>query len=132
MYKAIAVQHRIWKTVVTANETDPNHGLTQLVVPSMSKMFEAFHSGINMSLIHPPPVVFFLLVGLACLGGFLVGYNVAESKQKHPVHVICYILLTAFIIYLILNLEYPRVGFIRLATFDQMLIDVREDMNYNN
>lgn len=130
LYKAIVVQHRIWKAVVTANEENPNHGLTQLVVPAMSKMFDAFHSGINISLIHPPPIVFLLLVGLASLGGFLVGYNAAESKEKHPVHVLCYILLTAFIIYLILNLEYPRVGFIRLNAFDQMLIDVRQDMNY--
>lgn len=129
--KALGVQHRIWKTVVAAGESNSNQGLTQLFVQAISKMFEAFHSGINISLIHPPPIVFFLLVGLASLGGFLVGYNVAESEQRHPVHVICYILLTAFIIYLILNLEYPRVGFIRLDVFDQMLVDVREDMNYS-
>jgi hypothetical protein len=42
----------------------------------------------------------------------------------------CYVLLTTFIIYLIINLEYPRVGFIRFSSFDNMLMDVREDMNY--
>jgi len=132
MYKAIAVQHRIWHTIILANNDDPNHAILQLVAPAMSKMFEAFHSGINVSLIHPPPVIFLLLIGLAALGGFLVGYNVAESAERNPVHVLCYVLLTAFIMYLILNLEYPRVGFVKLTTFDQMLVDVRQDMNYTN
>lgn len=128
--KAIVVQHQIWKTVVDANEENPNNGLTQLVIPAMSKMFETFHSGINMTLIHPPLIIFLLLIGLASIGAFLIGYNSIENEQKYPVHLLCYVALTAFIIYLIFNLEYPRVGFIRLNSFDQMLIDVREDMNY--
>ena len=52
------------------------------------------------------------------------------NKQKHPIHIISYVLLTAFTLYIIVNLEFPRVGFIRFSSFDQMLMDVREDMNY--
>ena len=128
--KAIDIQHKIWKTVVTASEEKSSNNLTQLVIPGMSKMFEISHEGINMTLIHPPAVIFVLLVGLAVLGAFLVGYNAAENKQKYPVHLLCYVLLTAFTLYVIVNLEYPRVGFIRFNSFDQMLMDIREDMNY--
>jgi hypothetical protein len=68
---------------------------------------------------------------LATLGAFLAGYNAAESQQKYPLHILCYVLLTAFTIYIIINLEYPRLGFIRFNSFDAMLLDVRADMNYS-
>lgn len=131
LYKALDVQHNIWKIVVTARTENPNDAsLVEIVIPAMSRMFEITHEGMMLTLVHPPSVIFILLIGLASLGAFLIGYNSADSKQKYPIHSICYVLLTAFMIYLIANLEYPRVGFIRYSSFDQMLEDVREDMNY--
>src|SRR4029077_16421994 len=32
-------------------------------------------------------------------------------------------------IYVIIDVEYPRAGLIRLQSFDQLLVDVREGMN---
>lgn len=129
LYKALEVQHKIWQTAILACEQSQNESLSLLIIPVMSDMFKVTHSGINMAKIHPPVIIFLLLVFLAALGAFLVGYNAADNKQKHPIHTLCYVLLTAFIIYIIMNIEFPRVGFIRLSSFDQMLLDVREDMN---
>jgi hypothetical protein len=127
--QAIDVQHKIWSDVVTAAKENPGNSLTQQMIPAVNKMFDTFHAGINMTLIHPPVIIFVLLIGLAALGAFLVGFTAAENQQKHSVHVWSYVLLTALIIYIIINLEYPRMGFIRFNSFDQMLQDVREDMN---
>lgn len=127
--KAILVQHQIWKSVADAAKDNPNNGMLQVVAPVIIKMFDEFHSGINMARIHPPAVIFLLLIALAALGAFLMGYNAAESKEKHSIHILAYVFLTAFVIYLIMNLEFPRVGFIRYSLFDQMLADVRTDMN---
>lgn len=129
LYKALDVQHRIWKTILIACEEDSNKGLAQLIIPAMNNMFEVAHTGINMAKIHPPAVIFVLLIGLAALGAFLVGYNSADNKHRFPIHMICYVLLVAFTIYIIINMELSRIGFIRFSSFDQMLMDVREDMN---
>jgi len=32
-------------------------------------------------------------------------------------------------VYVILDLEFPRLGFFRLSVFDQTLVDLRESMN---
>jgi hypothetical protein len=32
-------------------------------------------------------------------------------------------------VYVIFDLEYPRLGLIRIGVFDQVLVDVRESMN---
>jgi hypothetical protein len=127
--KSQVIQHKIWNTTIAATESSSDNGLNQLVIPVVLKMFDLSHAGIDMVFIHPPRAIFMLLVGLAALGSFLIGYNSAENKQKRPVHIFSYVLLTALIIYVIINLEYPRVGFIRIDSFDQMLTDVRTDMD---
>jgi hypothetical protein len=127
--KSLVIQHKIWDTIIAATEASSVNGLNQLVIPVLLKMFDLSHAGIDMVFIHPPRAIFILLIGLAALGSFLIGYNSAENKQKRPVHIFSYVLLTTLIIYVIINLEYPRVGFIRIDSFDQMLADVRTDMD---
>ena len=38
-------------------------------------------------------------------------------------------LVMAIAVYVILDIEYPRLGLIRVDAFDQALIDLRESMN---
>jgi CDP-diglyceride synthetase len=129
MEQSQIIQHKIWDQAVAATDASSNHDLNQLVLPLINKMFDLTHSGIDMVFIHPPRTIFLLLIGLAALGAFLIGYIAAENKQKRSVHIYSYVLLTALIIYIIINLEYPRVGFIRINYFDQILTDVRIDMD---
>lgn len=126
--QAKEVESKIWKTAITGCEENPNKSLFILVIPAMDEMFRIAHTGINMAKVHPPAIVFVLLIGLAMAGAFLIGYNSANKKQRRPFHMICYVLLTAFTIYIIINIEYPRSGFIRLQFFDQVLINIRDNM----
>ena len=126
--KANEVEEKIWLAAVEASLRPSNQTLATTYLPAFNDMFEAAHTGYYLTKIHPPAVIFALLLGLAILGGFLVGYNSAETKQKYHLHALCYVLLTAFTIYIILNMEYPRLGFIDLSVFDHILVSVREDM----
>lgn len=121
-------EDKIWKTTVDACKESTDKTLAQVYVPAFNEMFEAAHMGFYLTQIHPPRIVFILLNGLAALGAFLVGYNSAENKHRNPLHAFSYILLTALIIYIIFNMEYPRVGFIGMQTFDQLLVEVRNNM----
>jgi hypothetical protein len=38
-------------------------------------------------------------------------------------------LVIAFAVYVILDIEYPRLGLIQVAAFDQALVDLRATMN---
>ena len=123
------IRKTIWHTLVTACEENPNKTLSQIVIPAVANMFEEADVGVILSEVHMPKTIFLLLIGLASLGAFLVGYNSSENTQKYPIHVASYVLLTAITIFVILNIEFPRAGFLGLKTVDQMLIDVRTDMN---
>lgn len=126
--QAQIVEERIWKAAVTASAEKTDKTLSQVYLPAFNEMFETAHMGFYLTQIHPPRIVFLLLIGLAVLGSFLVGYNSAENKQQNFLHSLCYILLTAFIMYIIFNMEYPRVGFIGMKTSDQILIEIHSNM----
>lgn len=124
---AAVLEEKIWSiSVEAANELD-NKAYAQVYLPAFNQMFEAAHTGYYLTQIHPPQIIFLLLIILASLGAFLVGYNTAEHKQRYPLHSFCYVLLTAITIYIIINIEYPRVGFIGMPSFDKILIDLRDN-----
>lgn len=124
----LRLQHDIWETVAKSAQANPNNGLAQIYIPNISKMFDVAQTGLDLTLVHPPAIIFELLIGLALLGGFLVGYTAAENKQNNSLHVISYVLITAFTIFVILNLEFPRVGFIRYNSFDYILVAAMDNM----
>lgn len=122
------IEDGIWKDAIKACDELSNKTLAQIYLPGISDMFDAAHTGYFLTQIHPPIIIFALLITLAILGAFLVGYTSAESTHDWPLHSVCYVLLTAFTIYIIINMEYPRVGFLGLNNFDHILVSVREHM----
>ncbi len=126
--QAQIVEDRIWAVTVAAQAENSDKTLTQIYAPAFNQMFTSAHTGFYLTQIHPPRIVFALLISIAVLGSFLVGYNSAGNKQKTPIHSLFYILLIALTIYIIVNIEYPRIGFVGMETFDKILIEVRNRM----
>ena len=52
----------------------------------------------------------------------------AAAKSRSWLHMIGFALATAFAIYVILDMEYPRLGLIRVDAFDQALVEFRQSM----
>lgn len=128
LQRAQTYEDKIWRdTVQAANSTD-NKSYPQIYMPAISDMFEAVHTGYYITQIHPPIVIFILLIILSVLGAFLVGYNSAENKQKYPLHSLSYVILTSFTIYIIINIEFPHIGLIDMPAFNDILIRVRHHM----
>jgi hypothetical protein len=59
----------------------------------------------------------------------LAGYGMTGSKMRSWFHMVGFALVVAVSVYVILDLEYPRLGLIRVDAFDQALVDLRESMN---
>jgi hypothetical protein len=69
-----------------------------------------------------------MLVGLTLVSSFLVGYDTAGSARRYRIHLCIYAAIFALTLYVIVDMEYPRVGFIRVTAMDHLLEDVRESM----
>jgi hypothetical protein len=61
-------------------------------------------------------------------GAVLVGYDMAVAKVRNWLHTLGFAFAIAISLYIILDLEYPRLGLIRVDAFDQALVVLRESM----
>jgi hypothetical protein len=78
---------------------------------------------------HPPIAIYVVLVGLALMGSWIAGYAMAEAKARSWMHVVGFAAVVTIIIYIIIDLELPRVGLIRLTDTDRLLVELRSKMN---
>lgn len=77
---------------------------------------------------HPPAVIFMLLVMLSLLASMLAGYVLCVSKGRNWFYMLLFTTTISLTLYVIIDLEYPRYGLIRVDNADQTLIDLRSVM----
>ena len=65
-----------------------------------------------------------MLFGLSLIAAGLAGYEMARSELRNWLHLAAFSLVTAIVFYVILDIEYPRLGLIQLSAFDQALVDL--------
>jgi len=78
---------------------------------------------------HPPRIVFVMLFGLALAASLMAGYGMIGNALRSRLHMLGFALVMAVAIFVILDIEYPRLGLVRVDAFDQALADLRESMN---
>ena len=100
-----------------------------LLVPALNQMFDVATTRTLSALVHPPAVIFAMLCGLAVIASALAGYGMARSTSSAWLHLVAFAAATAFTFYVIIDMEFPRLGLIRVDAFDQALIDLRASMN---
>jgi hypothetical protein len=52
----------------------------------------------------------------------------AAREQRSWPHITAFALITVVAVYVVLDIEYPRRGFIRLDPYDQVLVELRQSM----
>ena len=99
-----------------------------LLLPALNQMFDIATKPSAAIFVHPPTVIFVMLFALSLVGSLLAGYSMARAKSRHWVHAFGFAAITALAFYVILDIEFPRLGFIRVDDFDQMLLDLRNNL----
>jgi hypothetical protein len=127
--KSAILQTDIWSQAVAATRLPSGHPEAgKLLLPALNEMIDITTTRTMAARIHPPLIIFELLVLLALVCSLLAGYDMAVSKWRHWLHILAFAAITALSVYAILEIEYPRAGFIRMDAYDQVLIDLRESM----
>jgi hypothetical protein len=121
---------RIWRQAVEAvRSKDALPTAALLLLPALNAMIDIATNRAMALQMHPPLIVFVMLCGLALAASLLAGYGMTGSKIRCRFHMLGFALVMATAIFVILDLEYPRVGLIRVDDFDRVLVDLRENMN---
>jgi hypothetical protein len=123
------LQQDIWSQAVAATRAPGSHpSLTMLLLPALNAMIDITTTRLMATRIHPPTIIFTMLLALALAGALLAGYGMAGAKTRSWTHVLGFAAAMAVALYVILDLEYPRLGLIRVSDFDQVLVDLRATM----
>jgi hypothetical protein len=120
-----ALQQEIWKKAVAASVGSQ---AMMLVLPALNEMIDITTTRTTAVQMHPPLVIFVLLCGLALLSALLAGDAMAGGKKRDWIHMATFALALAGAVYIILDMEFPRVGFIRVDAFDAVLVELRASM----
>ena len=70
-----------------------------------------------------------LLFVVAMIGALIAGFGIGMHARRSVPHMVAYALVTAFSVWVILELEFPRRGLIRLDPTDRLLHEVRQGMD---
>jgi hypothetical protein len=123
------LQGEIWsKTVAASRMEGAQPQASMLVFQALDQMIDIANTRARAAEMHPPGAIYALLFILAIAGALFAGYGMAGSKTRSWTHMIGFGAAIAAAIYIIMDLEYPRHGLIRLDGFDRVLVDVRAEM----
>lgn len=124
-----ALQSTIWAGAVAgAKHADARPAAEILLLPALNAMFDITTVRVAATQRHPPVIVFAMLFGLALVAALLAGYQSASAPAYGRVHRIGFAAIVALTVYVILDIEYPRLGFVRIDAIDQLLVNVRANM----
>lgn len=124
------LQGEIWSLAVTDSRAAGAHpdDAGKLLLPALNQMIDITTTRRMATQLHPPVIIFVMMFGLAFMSALVAGYAMAGRKYRSWLHIVCFTGVVAIVVYVILDVEYPRVGTIRIDTFDQALSELRQSM----
>jgi hypothetical protein len=123
------LQQKIWRDAMAAlHEPSATAPAAMLVTQALNAMIDLGTTQIMAAKKHPPLVIFAMLAILALVGATVIGYGTAALSRRWWLHALAFAILFAVTFFVILELEYPRLGLIRIANFDSELRALRQTM----
>jgi hypothetical protein len=127
--KGSELQAAIWKQAMAACRLPgASPQATMLLTPALNEMIDITATRQMATRNHPPVIIFVLLALLALVGALLVGYGTSTNKDRSWFHHVTFAFVITLSIYVIVDLEYPRLGLIKIDGADQALLDVGASM----
>jgi hypothetical protein len=129
MAKAEGLQKVIWTDAVAASQASNTTTASMLLLPAVNAMIDITTTRTVAMQTHPPVIIFGMLGVLALACALLAGFGMAGQKKRSWLHMLGFAAILTFSVYVILDLEFPRLGFIEVTGADQVLIDLRRSMD---
>ena len=127
--RSTQLQGEIWNQAVAIGRMEGvSSAATMLLLPALNQMIDITTTRTMAGQMHPPKVIFIMLFGLALASALLAGYGMSGGRSRDWLHLLAFAMVMAIVVYVIIDIEYPRLGLIQVDAFDQVLMDVRESM----
>jgi preprotein translocase subunit SecG len=126
--KVDTLRSEIWHDAVAACDATELKLICAMTLPPLGDMFAAARSRDGANRRHPPHAIYVTLFVLGLGSSFLAGTAMAAGKSKSWVHILFFALALALSLYIITDVEFPRLGFVRVDQFDRVLLHMYEGL----
>jgi len=122
------LQDRLWLRLAAAVRANPAAAPAAAMLPPFNELFDLTTTRIRAAYQHPPVAIYLMLGVLVLVSALFAGFGMAKAPRQSWLHLVAFSAVLALAIYLILDLEFPRLGLIRVTSADQALVDLRATM----
>jgi hypothetical protein len=126
--KIIELKKNLWNAVAAACPQNNYKPACSLTLPALSNLFEVARLRAGASEKHPPEIIYAMLFGLGLGGSLLAGFGMAAAKVRSWIHMVVFAATLTVTLYAVTDMEYPRLGLLRIENFDHFLIDAYKEM----
>jgi hypothetical protein len=126
--RATKLQSQIWEQAVVACRQANTPQATMLLLPALNAMIDITTTRAMAAQTHPPAIIFVLLCAMALAASLMAGYGLAGAASRSWLHQLVFAATIAISVYVIIDIEYPRAGLIRVGAFDQALEELLNSM----
>ena len=128
--EAEAMQKLMWaKASDAVQRKDAHPSAARLMLPALNSMIDIVTTRAVATENHPPVSIYILLACLSMMGSLLIGYEMSSDKGKKWLHMIVFAGVMAITVYVIIDLEFPRMGLIQVQSADHILMDLRKSFS---
>ena len=126
--KIVDLKNKLWAAAVTACPQANFRPACPQTLPALASLFEVARLRLGASEKHPPQIVYVMLFGLGLGGSLLAGFGMAAATARSWVHMLIFAATLTVTLYAVTDMEYPRLGLIRIENFDHFLVDAHQQM----
>ncbi len=123
-----AVQGELWRTAVSDCTAHSLPAACTLLLPAMNQLFDVGETRFTIGQRHPPNAIFIMLFGIGLASSLLAGFGMGGGRTRSWLHVVGFAAAVAITLFIITDLEVPRLGLITLGAFDHVLYDALTDI----
>lgn len=120
------IQDQLWQSAVKTTGSKMAGSNASALLSTLNELYDLTTSRKALTSLHPPMIIMLFLLILTLVASYLLGYQISMLKKKSWPHIILFLGFIAFINYLIIDLEYPRVGWIQIDDVEIMIHHVME------
>ncbi|WP_413993069.1 hypothetical protein ACMDCR_13765 [Labrys okinawensis] len=117
---------KLWEAAVAACPQSNYRSACTLALPALGNVFEFARLREGAAERHPPQIVYAMLFGFGLGGSLLAGFGMAAAPSR--LHMLIFAAMLGITLYVVTDTEFPRLGVIRVDSFDHFLIDVYQQM----
>lgn len=129
-FRSREVFEKLWDAAVLATSNPRARDASASLLRTLDEIARVSAESKTSPYLHPPLVISVMLLLLSLVSAFLVGYQTSTIHRKSWVHLGLFVVFLAVVTYLVFDLEYPRVGAIRIGDMQDFMRERHHAMEH--